>query len=830
MTGRNPLDRTHLTPLTGAPKRARFGTWDLESKDGPTQTAGFTRIFMAGLYDGSEYHPFFDQTAGGDWKTRYFLPGGCVDRFMRFVLQDCYRGWTWYAHNAGNFDFLFILPWLVRVKRERDLQIGIVPLGGSGLLAVDVWKTAKKWQRWRFVDSVRLLPMTLDAAAKAFGVGRKSTEDDGSAILDQFGNPFTIQCPEDDPGWVPYNRRDNVLLYQTIERVHDLVELEFGGEVGLTAPSTAIKTFRRAYLPKAIPREVHVHDFVRLGYYGGRTEPFFEEGHFLYYDDINSSYAFQMTLDMPVGEAREWKDGEPPRLWRENLIGFCDVLVDVPEDIPIPPLPVKAQPEHFPEGSNVTGKLVFPVGLLRGVWEWGELQNAIAAGCKILEWGRSVWFDKQPLLKDFVETLYRYRDQAHCFRCSGDLIRTSGSEFWCERCNEHGYDAGLDAFAKLIANSGYGKFAQNPLRLKFYWITDPEMPEGCTPLIDDDPDCQVWIKEEESDAPYIMPQISARITALARVHLHKYAMEAKKRILRRCVSCHSGVTFSGEKRKYVGSDGKKREGWAFGVCHGGSGIHGDVTSETRITSSHIVCPCGGALETRFGEVYYMDTDAIKTDVVMPTGTELGAWKDEIPRYGGFLSGRFYGPKLYRLSVEPDYLKLPAALRRTMLERDKKHLSKLKPEKAAVAHEDASYSTIKAKGMSRDNRNPEALEKLYAGAMARLAWAADPKNQGAGRRPMPKELKEAGTVIERRLEKLGTLARLVKRDKKGRIELKAGADGKMHRQSRAFQRGPLMRSIPKRLHLEGAKRIHLGDGTTRPYKVDMTKRPMASGED
>lgn len=812
---KNPLDRTHLTPLVGAPKRARFGTCDLESKDGPTQKAGFTRIFMAGLYDGTDYQPFFDQTAGGDWKTRYFLPGGCLDRFMRCVLSDKYRGWTFYAHNGGNFDFLFFLPWLVRAKTERDLQVGLVPLGSSGLLAIDVWKTQNKWQRWRFVDSVRLLPMSLQDACKAFGVGEKSTHDDGSRILDQYGNPFTIEAPEHDPGWIPYNEVDCRRLHGVLEKAHDLVELEFKGEIGLTAPSTAMKTFRRSYLAKPIAREVHVHDFIRLGYYGGRTEPFFEIGHHLHYFDVNSSYAYQMTLDMPVGEAHEWSRGEPPRAWQEKMIGFCQVVVHVPEDIPIPPLPVKAQPEHFPKGAGVEGKLIFPVGYLSGVWEWGELQNAIEAGCRIVEWGRSVWFDKKPLLEEFVRTLFRYRNQAKCFTCDGAL----GDGFYCPACEKLGYDAALDAFAKLLANATYGKFGQNPMRLKFYWITDPEMPDGCVPLIDDDPDCQVWIREEEADAPYIMPQISARITALARVLLHRFAMEAKRRVLRECVECHSKVTFSGKR---VG------KGWVLGKCHGGIGKHGDELAERRIDGASLSCPCGGSLVTRHGEVYYMDTDAIKTDVLMPVGTELGEWKDEIPRYSGYVEGRFYGPKLYRLSVESDYAELPFEVRRAMFLRDKKAASKLMKdgvldeEKLAQVIAKPDFEQIKAKGVLKKNRTRENLELLYEGAMERVRWILDPNNRHAdgSRRPMPLELQKAGTIIEERLEKIGTLARLVKRDRKGRVELKKGKDGVLHRQSRAFQRGPLMRQVPKRLHLEGAKRIHLGDGTTRPYVVDM----------
>lgn len=824
MANATGVDRQYLTPLTGAPKRSRFATWDLESKDGPTQAPGFTRIFMAGLFDGEQYQAFFDQSENPniDWKYRSFCEGGCVDRLMKACLTDAYRGWTFYAHNGGSFDFLHILPWLTREKIARDLQVSLVPLGNSGLLAIDVWKTKKKWQRWRFVDSVRLLPMSLDQATKTFAPkARKYQDQSGAVVLNRQGEPFSINEPEDDPGWIPYNEADCRSLYEALDHVHDLVEI-LGGEVGLTAPSTAVKTFRRSYLKTPVARDVDTHEFVRRGYFGGRTEAFFEEGHFLYYDDVNSSYPFQMTLDMPAGGATWWERGEPPRHFKEGRIGFCEVIVDVPDDIALPPLPVRAESKHFPEGSGVDGKLIFPTGTLAGIWEYGELENAISCGCKVVEWKKSVWYDAVPLLRDFVTTLYKYRNSAKCFTCGSGL----GEGFHCSLCNAPGYDKGLDAFAKLLMNALYGKFAQNPVRTKFYWVTDPDMPKGCTPLVEDDPDCQVWVKEEVGDAPFIMPQVSARITAQARVLLHKFAMEAKRRVVRQCRRCRSKITCSGYRSI-------ETHRWKLdGHIYGGSGPHGHDEAEERIDAHCLSCPCGGALETRHGEVYYMDTDSLMTDVILPTGSELGALKDEIPRYGGFIEGRFYGPKLYRLAVEPEYLELELAVRRRMLEKDGKFLADLQKEGDEAVEKfereglekGKRFERIKAKGIGKKNRTKENLETLYSGALERLKWVADPQNRHPDGRlkPMPKEVVEAGTIHEARLEKLGTLARMVKRDKKGRIIKKPGADGSLHPVSAAFERGPLVRSVPKRLHLEGAKRIHLGDGRTKPYHIDMVK--------
>ena len=83
--------------------------------------------------------------------------------------------------------------------------------------------------------------------------------------------------------------------------------------------------------------------------------------------------------------------------------------------------------------------------------------------------------------------------------------------------------------------------------------------------------------------------------------------------------------------------------------------------------------------------------------------------------------------------------------------------------------------------------------------------------------------EPGTVMEQRLEKLGTLARAVRKNEHGETLLRRLENGQLVRQSAAFERGPQLRNVPKRLHLEGAKRVHLGDGTTRPYHIDMTRK-------
>ena len=826
---RTSYDSGLFYPLEGAPRRRPFCTIDLESKDGPTENKGFTRPFLAGFYDGRHYQSFRDTNSpSGDPMTRYYRPGGCVDRLLYTCLSHQRQGTTYYCHNGGGFDFLFLLPWLMRyLEQSRTLTLSLIPVGGSRLLSIHVRRRKCKWGGWNFVDSLRTLPMGLDKAGEAFGVGRKLIGTGKGGLLDERGEPFTLDTPSSDAAWIPYNQRDCVLLYDVLEKAHDMVENEFGGEMGLTAPATAMKVFRRAFLKAPISRDIATHEFVREGYFGGRTEVLISEGRHLSDYDINSSYPDAMSKPMPMGDAQSWGADEPPLSWRQNRVGFCRVTVRVPDDIALPPLPVKADGAFFARDAGLDGKLLFPTGTLRGVWEWGELENALGEGCEILEWHESVWYQAGPLLGEFVEKLYRYRDKAHCFRCGKGI----GTDYFCAGCQEPGYLAGLDAWAKLILNAFYGKTGQRPERLGYFHASDPDIPEGAMPLVSEDPNCPIWVGQTEADSPFIMPQIAARVTALARVTLYRAAKKAMTSVVRECWKCHSKVTYSGRVANSTG-------GYVLGSRIGGSGTHGDehalLTGHT-IGPQGSVCPCGGAVQTRQGRVYYMDTDSLLTDVHLPTSKALGALKDEVPRFSGFLHGRFYASKMYALSVEPSWLEVDPGVRLAMMKRDGSYLASLGLRSPAQTPEgvlgdssapakEAEWWTVRSKGLSRVNRTPANLALLYQGALTRLEWIADPLNHydDGSLRPMPEQIEQAGTVIDRRLEQFGTLANLLERDAEGEPVLVQEDDGTTHVRATPFVRGPLVVEVPRRLHLDGAKRKILPDGRTLPYSVDMTQ--------
>jgi len=398
---------------------------------------------------------------------------------MLSMLQKRYLGWHLYAHNGGRFDFLHLLPWLISEGRSLGFRFAAIPAGKSGGIQIlDIWKVTKKGKRdgkgkWRLLDSIKLIPLALDKACKTFKLTGKDS--------------LPLDTHESDSRWEVYNRQDCEALWSVLGRFHAMVEDNLGGEVGITTPATAMKTWRRKYLTHKIPRGEDAHEFVFSTYCGGRVEVFQREASALSYYDINSSYPAVMREPMPCDEPIWWQ-GEPPEVFLRSdseYVGFVEADVELDEYIP--PLPVKRD-----------SKLLFPTGRVSGRWDWAEL--SLVRGC-IRRWGRSVWFKSKPLLRTMVEDLYPYRDKSR-----------------------QGYDEGLAYVVKILLNSLYGKFGQNALRRKVVpW--DENLPKGAIP-VDGTAESPVWYIDEEVTAPYIMPQIAAHVTSLARIKLYRHMVAA----------------------------------------------------------------------------------------------------------------------------------------------------------------------------------------------------------------------------------------------------------------------------------------------------------------
>lgn len=594
--------KKYLDSIKTSIKRKKFAVFDIESKEDDTQKMGTQRPFLVGFYDPnfkeSKEHggylefrnePYLNKDP--EWRTRHIRLGGCIDKLMNVILSNIFANYIFYSHNGGNFDMLFLLAWLCEHRDQFDFEV--VPIQ-STIQVLRVWEIPENpddpiKNHWQFLDSMRLLPMGLKRACETFGIS-----EDKSKIS------FDLSTHEDDPKWSIYLKQDCIALVEVLNKLYDLIQNKLGGEVGVTTPSTAIKLFRRRFIgndgvPKYIQRYQHwiecsdneclgcAHEWIRRGYYGGRTEIFRLRGTKLHYYDINSSYVAAMRQDMPIGDRiiekgfLDWRKHRSPENTNGKYSGFCECLVYIPESCPIPPLPHR---------DRKTAKLVFPVGYFYGVWSVEELnllKDPLVNG-KIVSVTKTIWMKLQPMFGKMVEELWKLRDK-----------NLEENYFYDDETGEKIFNKGLSELAKLLGNSTYGKFAMNQERTSVVFAQEVKENqcflclarieqksgiclgcEGSKPAMPD-PDSEVWYRAQKVDAPYIIPHVAAHITALARKRL-----------------------------------------WEF---------------------MKLVISLGG-------DLYYLDTDSIITNIFLPTSTELGALKDEYP--GEELNYLAVQPKVYMI--------------------------------------------------------------------------------------------------------------------------------------------------------------------------------------
>jgi hypothetical protein len=302
-----------------------------------------------------------------------------------------------------------------------------------------------------------------------------------------------------------YLHNDCISLYEVMMMLIKLSGLPLGEFLKCpTTASLAMKIFQTNYeedYDLATSTQYlgkwgqNIEEFVRAGYYGGRTEvfqPYLKGG---YHYDVNSLYPHVMKQNkIPVGKANFITKSDKARnifkYWYNYKVGggFLEVSIYIPEDIHIPPLPAKRMK-----------KLMFPVGRLKGVWTFEEIELALEMGCKIERIHQAVYFEK---------TEYVFKDFVSYFE---EIKNTS--------------EGAKRTFAKLMQNSLYGKFGMQRLRKTLLPVTQIEKCEekGYDYVEYENPLLGGTFIEAEipSYAKYIQPHIAAYVTSYARILLYR---------------------------------------------------------------------------------------------------------------------------------------------------------------------------------------------------------------------------------------------------------------------------------------------------------------------
>ena len=446
-----------LKPLSGKNRKIKpFEVYDIET------TTDLCRVYLVGWYNGDNYRYWESEPLPPE------NPNSAMAQFLQWRFETPTRC-PQYAHNGGNFDAVFALSSIIKLWPK--LTVEIIPSQSSILLMkVEDKETHSKWE---FRDSARTLPDSLENLGQCFmGAGKVKDIDYEKLHL--------------DPRRYEYLKQDCTLLYDVLSKYFTLLYDRLGGTAGISAASTALATYRTSYQSRPLPEiSEHATRLARAGYYGGRCEPFRREftanqsTEVLHCFDVNSMYPWAMRHPQPIEELDI--EGYHP-----ELTGFIDCTISV-QECHMPILPCRTR-----------NKLLFPIGRWRGVFSTCELRLAIASGqATVLQYHESVYFRTADIFSNYVDTLYRFRDKTN-----------------------PDWDLAIARMAKIALNSLYGKFGSQEVRETIHIrpsyndMVNKQMQQMPSPL---GVDC--YIERTTKHSSYMLPQISAWITALGRCRL-----------------------------------------------------------------------------------------------------------------------------------------------------------------------------------------------------------------------------------------------------------------------------------------------------------------------
>ena len=404
---------------------------------------------------------------------------------------------TVYFHNFGRFDGILIVKYYVSYMVKYKIK----PLLRNNMIyELAVYRDDK--YLFRFRDSLCVFPRKLADLGKTLcpNLGTKGSIEHKGLQVDHLMDKRSLL--------LEYLKQDIRILGGVMVKGQEIYWSQFNVDIEncMTLSSLAISIFRRQfYDPKSWPICIpngNEDTFIRRGYYGGHADAYKPKGENLYYYDVNSLYPFIMQkYDMPGG-IPVWHN----KLYESEkdlseLYGFIEAYVSCPSTINRPFLPYR---------DKKSKTLLFPTGHFVGVYFSEELIYARdKLGYTIIPlWG--YLFERKPSpFADFVSTLYNNRM----------LAKKEGNE-------------PMVFVYKTLMNSLYGRFGINPesvvteicgrkrfetLVAKERFIIAEELNEKYN-IISYVTDNDSELNQHRISAV----QLSAAITACARIHMYDY--------------------------------------------------------------------------------------------------------------------------------------------------------------------------------------------------------------------------------------------------------------------------------------------------------------------
>lgn len=399
-------------------------------------------------------------------------------------------------------------------------KIKICERNGSLIYATYLSDNYKKKGKTRFIDTTNYVFWSVEKIGKLLGEPKfekpsywKEQKNKNGVVVD-----IIVKKPKTEEQWkelIEYNRQDCRISGKFAYFLQEGFN-EAGGNLKLTISSTALDVYRRGFLNKMLIKEDYVlktdwvRDFIFKGYYGGRTEAFirgsFGEDFFnpnknkethkkgkdwIYYYDINSLYPACMLEDYPVPQSV--KICYNPNIdMIKNYEGVSDVLISY-DGVNKPFLPVKTKE-----------KLVFPIGMFRGVYNHNELRKALSIGYKIKEVYKQVYYTEtwKPF-KKYIEYFYGQR-----------LIMKSNNN-------------PMEIVQKLLMNSLYGRFGMKKVTILKIFDMNSDDEEFIKKELKDEvfdifEDKIIFRKEKKHNGKEGYPILASYTTSKARIKMYDY--------------------------------------------------------------------------------------------------------------------------------------------------------------------------------------------------------------------------------------------------------------------------------------------------------------------
>lgn len=303
-----------------------------------------------------------------------------------------------------------------------------------------------------------------------------------------------------------YNIRDSLISYKFVEFIQ-YHNNSMGAQLKNTIAGTALDLFQRRYLEKPIIQEDRDKIlFCYDAYYGGRTEAF-KRGMWdnlndeISVYDVNGLYPYVQSLYSYANpRISYWTEKSDIHMVKKSE-GVGDFELDCP-DMYYPFLPMK------------TDKLRFPVGKIKGRYDFAAIRYALSLGYQITKFGKAlVYPEKFRPFKKIHPDLYKLRFDLQEQNNPGQLaikldMNGLGGRFGY-RYNKKEKIGNLEAVHMALLSN-----MQNKDNFHIEPIDGTNLYRICT--------------TSESKIPfYVFPIFSLSMTSRAREHMHKLYLKSK---------------------------------------------------------------------------------------------------------------------------------------------------------------------------------------------------------------------------------------------------------------------------------------------------------------